>query len=56
MNYKKSVLAFADEYGCLSLKDAKRLFKDHGTDYWEAHKEGMPVTLNAQKLLDWLGY
>ena len=56
MTYEQSVLDCADEYGCITLKDAKRLFEEHGSDYWEAHKEGMPITLNAEKLLDWLGY
>lgn len=56
MSYEESVLECADEYGCLTLKDAKRLFNEHGSDYWEAHNEGMPITLNAEKLLDWLGY
>ncbi len=57
MTYEDSVLDCADEYGCLTLKDAKRLFSDHGNDYWQAHfEDGMPITLNAAKLLDWLGY
>ena len=56
MSYEESVLECADEYGCLTLKDAKRLFNEHGSDYWAAHNEGMPITLNAEKLLDWFGY
>ena len=57
MTYEESVLDCADEYGCITLKDAKRLFAEHGSDYWDAHfKDGMPITLNAAKLLDWLGY
>jgi len=55
-SYEDSVFACADEYGCLSLNVAKQLFEEHGQDYWEAHKEGMDLTLNAAKLLDWLGY
>lgn len=56
MTYEDSVLLCADEYGCLTLQDAKRLLEEHGSDYWEAHKDGMPLTLNAEKLLNWLGY
>ena len=55
--YTASVIDCADEYGNLSLADAKRLFAEHGNDYWQAHEhDGMPLTLNAAKLLDWLGY
>ena len=56
MTYEDSVLLCADEYGCLSLQDAKRLLEEHGSDYWDAHRDGMPLTLNAEKLLNWLGY
>ena len=56
-SYEESVLACADDYGCLSLKDAKAMFKEHDKDYWDEHFDsGMPCTLNAQKLLNWLGY
>ena len=55
--YTASVLAHTDEYGNLTLATAKKLFADHGNDYWEAHQQdGMPITLNAEKLLEWLGY
>ena len=50
MSYEESVLECADEYGCLTLKDAKRLFNEHGSDYWAAHNEGMPITLNAENI------
>jgi len=55
--YTSSVIDAADDYGNLSLADAKHLFAEHGNDYWQAHEQdGMPLTLNAAKLLDWLGY
>ena len=55
--YTDSVIDAADDYGNLSLADAKHLFAEHGNDYWQAHElDGMPLTLNAVKLLDWLGY
>ena len=56
MTYEESFLDCADEYGCVSLANAKQLFIEHGSDYWEAHKDGMDLTLNADKLLAWLGY
>ena len=56
MTYEESVFEYADEYGNLSLEAAKQLFKDHSSDYWAAHKDGMELTLKAEKLLDWLGY
>ena len=56
MTYEDSFLDCADEYGCVSLANAEQLFNDHGNDYWEAHKEGMDLTLNGRKLLAWLGY
>ena len=57
ITFEDSVLRYADEYGNLSLKIAKQLFEEHGSDYWDAHfNEGMPITLNAEKLLSWLGY
>jgi len=56
MTYEDSVLEHADEYGCLTLALAKQLFAEHGSDYWQAHKDGMDLTLNATKLLNWLGY
>ena len=55
--YTDSVIDAADDYGNLSLADAKHLFAEHGNDYWQAHElDGMPLTLNAVKLLNWLGY
>ena len=54
--YEESVLDCADEYGNLSLRGAEQLFKHHGSDYWDAHKQGMELTLKAHKLLTWLGY
>ena len=54
--YEESVNDCADEYGNLSLKAAEQLFKDHGSDYWDAHKQGMELTLKSHKLLSWLGY
>ena len=57
MTYEDSVLHYADDYGNLTLSVAKQLFKEHGSDYWKAHEEeGFPITLNAEKILNWLGY
>jgi hypothetical protein len=55
-SYEESVLNCVDDYGNLSLKDAQQLFKEHGSNYWHAHHEGMELTLKAHKLLAWLGY
>jgi len=56
MTFEESVLEAADEHGDLSLKAAQSLFKQHGQNFWHAHDEGLEITLNAQKLLNWLGY
>ena len=54
--FEESVMYHADDYGNLTLADAKRLFKEHGMDYYDARQDGMEATLKAHKLLDWLGY
>lgn len=55
-SYEESVVVHADEYGNLTLKVAEQLFADHGNDFWDARRDGMPFTLKAHKLLDWLGH
>lgn len=52
-----SVYDCTDDYGNLTLADAKSLFTQHGMDYWEEHNSNdMPLTLKARTLLQWLGY
>ena len=52
----------ADDNGCLSYNDARRLLADHGftmDDVYADHHEGSWVALderNAEALLAWLGY
>jgi hypothetical protein len=61
-SYEDSVIGAADDNGCLSYNDARRLLADHGftlEDTYEDDHDVSKVALderNAEALLAWLGY
>ena len=60
--YEESVLAAADEAGCLSYGDSQRLLGEHGFQLEDVYEDSHGVSQvalderNAQALLIWLGY
>ena len=60
--YEDSVLAAADEAGCLSYADAQRLLKEHGFTLDDVYEDNHGVSWvalderSAEALLAWLGY
>lgn len=60
--YEDSVLAAADDNGCLSYADACRLLADHGETLDAIYEDNRGISWvalderNAEALLAWLGY
>ena len=60
--YEDSVIAAADDNGCLSYNDARRLLSDHGFTLDDIYADRHDVSWvalderNAEALLAWLGY
>ena len=53
--YCNSVLECTDQDKNLSFANAKKLCEDHGVTY-EEFVSDVGISLNAVKILDWLGY
>ncbi|NDC35582.1 MAG: hypothetical protein EBZ51_09450 [Synechococcaceae bacterium WB9_2_112] len=62
LTYSDSVLAAADDNGCLSPAAARRLMADHGFTLSDVAEDSggqscvALAELNAEALLTWLGY
>ena len=54
--YEESVLYFADENGNLGLNEACKLLNDHDASLTDYVAETNDTGLNAESLLEWLGY
>lgn len=57
-SYADSVLHYADDQGNLDADIAHQLLDEHSTDFDQLLLDGFPSDrlLNAEALLDWLGY
>ena len=55
VGYCQSVLECTDQDKNLSLVNAKKLCTDHGATY-EEFVNDVGISLNAPKILEWLGY
>ena len=60
--FEDSVLDCADENGCLSYNDARKLLAEHGEELDAIYEDNRGVSWvalderNAEALLHWLGY
>ena len=55
-SFEDSVLAYADENGCLDLNDACNLLNQHDALLIDYVKDTGDRSLNAESMLSWLGY
>jgi len=54
--YEESVLHYADENGNLGLNEARKLLNDHDALITDYVADTNDTQLNAESLLEWLGY
>ena len=56
-HFAQSVIDATDDYGYLTLEQAKCVFIHCFADYdYEVEHNDMPMTLHAATLLQWLGF